>query len=65
MEIHQLRYFIAVAKSGSFTRAATHVHVSQPPLSHQIRKLEEELGAQLFDWQGHAVRLRISGTTKP
>lgn len=61
VEIHQLRYFIAVAESRSFTRAAEHEHVSQPPLSHQIHKLEEELGAPLFDRQGRTIRLTDAG----
>ena len=43
MEIHQLRYFVAVAEKGSFSNAAEREHVSQPSLSQQIHKLEEEL----------------------
>ena len=49
MEIHQLRYVVAVARTGNFSRAAEHCHVSQPSLSQQILKLEEELGQRLFD----------------
>jgi LysR family hydrogen peroxide-inducible transcriptional activator len=48
MEIHQLRYFRSVANCSSFTKAAKLEHVSQPTLSHQIMKLEDELGAKLF-----------------
>lgn len=48
MEIHQLRYFIELAACGNFTRAAETCFVTQPTLSHQIRKLEEELGDELF-----------------
>ena len=49
MEMHQLRYAIAVARTGTFSRAAEQCHVSQPSLSQQILKLEEELGERLFD----------------
>jgi LysR family hydrogen peroxide-inducible transcriptional activator len=48
MELQQLRYLVEVAKSHSFTRAAEECHVTQPTLSHQIRKLEEEMGEPLF-----------------
>ncbi len=57
MEVHQLRYFCAVAEAGSFTRAAEHEQVAQPSLSQQIMKLEEELGVRLFDRLGRTVRL--------
>ena len=43
MEMHQLRYMVAVARKGNFSRAAEHCHVSQPSLSQQILKLEDEL----------------------
>jgi len=49
MEMHQLRYAVAVARTGNFSRAAEQCHVSQPSLSQQILKLEEELGERLFD----------------
>jgi LysR family hydrogen peroxide-inducible transcriptional activator len=49
MEIHQLTYFVAVAETGSFTRAAEQCSVAQPSLSQQIKKLELELGQPLFD----------------
>ncbi len=61
MQIHQIRYFCAVARSGSFTRAAQHEHIAQPSLSQQIRKLEDELGTKLFDRLGRKVRLTQLG----
>jgi LysR family hydrogen peroxide-inducible transcriptional activator len=63
MELHQLRYFCAVAETGSFSRAAEQSHVAQPSLSQQILKLEDELGARLFDRLGRAVRLTDLGKT--
>src|SRR5256714_13442418 len=63
MEIHQLRYFCALAETGSFSRAAEQSHVSQPSLSQQILKLEDELGARLFDRLGRSVRLTELGKT--
>jgi DNA-binding transcriptional LysR family regulator len=61
MEVHQLRYFCAVAATGSFSRAAEQSHVSQPSLSQQILKLEDELGARLFDRLGRSVRITEVG----
>jgi|SRR5882724_61327 len=61
MELQQLRYFCAIADTGSFTRAAEQTHVSQPSLSQQIRKLEDELGARLLDRLGRNVRLTELG----
>jgi LysR family hydrogen peroxide-inducible transcriptional activator len=63
MELHQLRYFCAVAETGSFSRAAEHSHVSQPSLSQQILKLEAELSVRLFDRLGRSVRLTEVGKT--
>src|SRR5262249_19251182 len=48
MEMHQIRYFLAVARTLNFTQAADECHVSQPSLSRAIIKLEEELGGDLF-----------------
>lgn len=61
MEIHQLRYFCAVAEAASFTRAAEREKVAQPSLSQQIMKLEKELGGRLFDRLGRTVRLTSMG----
>ncbi len=61
MEIHQLRYFIAVAEEGSFSRAAAKVRVAQPSLSQQIRKLETEVGQPLFDRLPRSVVLTEAG----
>jgi LysR family hydrogen peroxide-inducible transcriptional activator len=63
MELHQLRYFCAIAETLSFSRAAEQSHVSQPSLSQQILKLEDELGARLFDRLGRSVRLTDLGQT--
>src|SRR5579883_288079 len=49
MELHQLRYAVRVAETRNFTRAAEELHVAQPSLSQQIRKLEQELGFPLFE----------------
>jgi DNA-binding transcriptional LysR family regulator len=61
MEMHQLRYVVAVAQAGNFSRAAERCHVSQPSLSQQIQKLEEELGERLFDRMKREVKLTPHG----
>lgn len=61
MEMHQLRYFLSVAQTGSFTAAAEASHVSQPSLSAQVAKLEEELGGPLFDRGRRGARLTQRG----
>jgi len=61
MEVHQLRYFCAVAEPGNFTLAAEATRVAQPSLSQQIHKLEDELGAKLFDRLPRSARLTQFG----
>ncbi|MFJ9776365.1 LysR family transcriptional regulator [Kitasatospora sp. NPDC101157] len=61
MELRQLQYFVTVAQHGSFTRAAELLHLSQPGVSTQIRRLERELGHQLLDRSGRSVRLTTVG----
>src|SRR5260370_13400084 len=63
MELHQLRSFCTLAETGWFSRAADQSHVSQPSLSQQMLKLEDELGARLFDRLGRSVRLTELGKT--
>jgi len=61
MEVHQLRYVCAIADTGNFSRAAERCQVAQPSLSQQVLKLEEELGAKLFDRLGRSIRLTEAG----
>lgn len=61
MELHQLRYFLAVARTRNFSRAAEQCRVAQPSLSQQIMKLEDELGERLFERTKRAVSLTPAG----
>ncbi|MGF1502744.1 MAG: LysR family transcriptional regulator [Paracoccaceae bacterium] len=61
MEMHQIRYFVAVAEALNFTRAAEACHVSQPSLTRAIRKLEDELGGPLFRREGRQTHLTELG----
>ena len=63
MDIYQLRYFLAVAETGNFTKAAQRVFISQPSLSQQILNLEEEFGQKLFNRLGRKVVLTEAGRT--
>lgn len=61
MELHQLRYFLAVARTKNFSRAAAQCRVAQPSLSQQIMKLEDELGERLFERTKREVALTPAG----
>jgi DNA-binding transcriptional LysR family regulator len=61
MDLHQIRYALAVADHGGFTAAAEHLYVTQPSLSQGVAALERDLGARLFDRVGRRVRLTAAG----
>src|SRR5919106_4856979 len=61
MQFQQLQYFVAVAETRHFTRAAELVHVAQPSLSHQVKALERELGADLFQRARGNITLTDAG----
>src|SRR5205823_10022571 len=62
LDLRKLRYFVAVAGTLHFGRAAEQLHIAQPVLSRQIRALEQDLGAALFTRDSHGVTLTDAGT---
>ncbi len=61
MDIRVLQYFLAAAREGSITKAAEHLHMTQPPLSRQLKDLEDELGKQLLIRGSKKVTLTEDG----
>jgi hypothetical protein len=64
LEPERLRAFVAVAETGSFTRAVERLHLTQPTVSVQVRRLEEYIGWPLFERNAQFDRLTVEGTAK-
>src|SRR5258708_11242830 len=65
LELRHLRYFVAVADAGSFTRAAERIFIAQPTLSQQIRRLEQIVGTPLLHRRRDGLRLTTAGRGPP
>lgn len=61
MDFKKLKYFLTVAEEGHVTRAAEKLHIAQPPLTHQIKEFEKELGVQLVEKVGRQIRITKVG----
>jgi len=61
MDIRQMRYFMTIAKEKQITRAAKKLNMAQPPLSQQLKQMEDELGTQLFERNGRTIELTYAG----
>jgi DNA-binding transcriptional LysR family regulator len=61
MSLAQLEYFVAVAEEEHLSRAAARLHISQPPLTRQVQRLEAELGVQLFERTARGMKLLPAG----
>ncbi|WP_409290845.1 LysR family transcriptional regulator [Peribacillus sp. SCS-37] len=61
MDIRQLKYFVTIAEEGKITTAAKKLNIAQPPLSRQLKQMEEELGVMLFDRDNKSLNLTLEG----